>query len=135
MSGMNPYASVELTMPADLHPKISQFFGPGKPVGRMIDAWWLGLCIGVKHGQTRQRSSEVRKFADGAIFASDDWRIVHLELLAITKKGEAILAQPRDVIRLASGYADYGLEWVADRCLGANEPILALLTAIEAPAD
>ncbi|MGW2501951.1 hypothetical protein ACWCXL_12675 [Streptomyces sp. NPDC001588] len=134
MSSMSPYASVELTVPADLHPKISQFFGPGKPVGRMIDAWWLGLCIGVKHGEKRQRADEVRKFAEGTIFASDDWRIVHLELLAVAEKGEAILAQPREVIRLASSYADYGLEWVAERCLGANEPILALLSAIEVPA-
>lgn len=130
----NPYASTDLYMPEQLHATILQFTGAGKPFSRQIDAWWLGLCVGVRHGEKRPRSEKRTKFMDGTILASDPWRIVHLELLALAEEGKEILSQPSKVITLASGYVDYGLEWITKQCLGATEPTLALMNALDVSA-
>lgn len=128
----NPYANVDIYMPEDIHGTILQFVGNGRPFPRQIDAWWLGLCLGVRAGQRRPIPREKSvKFITGVILGSNAWRITQLELIAVAEEGEEILRQASSVIRLASEYANFGLEWVKEHCLGATDPILNLLNACD----
>src|SRR5688500_14920196 len=112
---VNRYSSVDLFMPQDTHTIIKEFHGPGdRPFPRLIDAWWLGLCIGVHEGEREPfASGDARvKFMAGDILSSDPWRVTHLELLALSLDGPELLQNPSKVIQLAMEYANYGLRWL-----------------------
>lgn len=129
----NPYAGIDLTITTEVSNAVRQFTGAGKPFARQVDAWWLGLCLGVRKGEKRPRiDGEPRtKFHEGVIFSSDSWRLVHLELIAMADEGERILLDPSKVIAVASSYADFGLEWIVERCIGTSDPVLALLNSLD----
>jgi hypothetical protein len=131
---INRYASADLYMPGKLHSVIGEYVGINNPFPRYIDAWWIGLCLGVRHDQTRPLPAPDQrvKFMDGTVLSSDPWRIIHLELIAIGLRGEEILATPREVVQLASAYANFGLEKLADALTGQNEPTLALMNFLGA---
>jgi hypothetical protein len=129
----NRYASVDLYMPDDLHPIIREYTGANQPFPRLIDAWWIALCLGVRHGRARPLPGPENrvKFMDGTILSSDQWRIIHLELMAVGLHGESILSNPREVIQLASTYANFGLEMITEALAGQNEPTLALMNFLD----
>ncbi|MFE9060942.1 hypothetical protein [Streptomyces violaceusniger] len=131
-----PYASIDLYMPEDAHRVIRNCTGQGKIFGRQIDGWWLGLCIGVRKGERLPFQSDAQrvKFMDGSIFNSDPWRVTHLELLALTKEGDDVLAEPRRVVGLAMEYANFGLEWLGNECLLKTEPTLSVLNRLDLSA-
>jgi hypothetical protein len=130
---INRYAAADLYMPDDLHRVIREHTGASNPFPRLIDAWWIGLSLGVRHGQTRPLPGADNrvKFMDGAILSSDPWRIIHLELIAIGLRGEEVLANPREIVQLASAHANYGLKLLADALIGQNEPTLALMNFLD----
>jgi hypothetical protein len=127
----NRYASIDLFMSDDVHRVVREHTGPNQPFPRQVDAWWIGFCLGVRHGQSRPFSDKRAKFMDGSILSSDPWRIVHLELIALGLRGEEILARPRDVVQLATEHANYGLELVVKSLMGQNEPTLALMNYLD----
>ena len=71
------------------------------------------------------------KFNDGAILSTDPWRIVHLELLAIAEEREAVLENPRPVIRVALEYANGGFPWLLEQLVGEAEPTLRLMNRMD----
>ncbi len=71
------------------------------------------------------------KFIDGSILSSDPWRITHLELLALSKEGDQVLTQPRTVVGIAMEYANFGLEWLQDKCLLKAEPTLSVVNQLD----
>ncbi|MEU3560466.1 hypothetical protein [Kitasatospora sp. NPDC006786] len=117
----------------DVHRIVRDRTGSGKVFPRQIDAWWLGLCIGVRLGEKTPLYPEGKrvKFIDGGILNSDPWRITHLELLALSTEGDDILSQPRRVLQIAMEYANFGLEWLRDECLLKVEPTLSLLNRLD----
>jgi hypothetical protein len=123
-------------MPEDTHRIIRNYTGKDKIFSRQIDGWWLGLCIGVRKGESLPLPPESQrvKFMDGSIFNSDPWRITHLELLALSKEGADVLADPRRVVGLAMEYANFGLEWLANECLLRTEPTLSVLNRLNLSA-
>jgi hypothetical protein len=123
-------------MPEDTHRIIRSYTGQGKIFSRQIDGWWLGLCIGVSKGDRLPFSSESQrvKFIEGSIFNSDPWRVTHLELLALSKEGADVLADPRKVVGLAMEYANFGLEWLVNECLLKTEPTLSVLMRLNLSA-
>ncbi|MCM8554967.1 hypothetical protein [Streptomyces sp. STCH 565 A] len=127
------YSAIDLYMQTETHRVIRNFFGPGKPLGRLIDGWWLGLCIGVRKGQRLPLPSvdQRTKFIDGSIFNSDPWRVTHLELLALSKEGDGVLKDPRRVVALATEYANFGLEYLGNECLLQAEPRLSVLNRLD----
>jgi hypothetical protein len=133
IAAANRYAGIDLFMHEDVHGIVRDRTGAGKMFDRQIDGWWLGLCIGVRKGERIPLSSGPRnvKFIDGMILGRDPWRITHLELLALSKEGDDVLAQPRRVIGIAMEYANYGLEWLRDECLLKVEPTLTLLNRLD----
>lgn len=128
---INRYASIDLFMPQDLHRVIHEHVGVGQVFPRQVDAWWIGFCLGVRHGQTRPLPDKRTKFMDGSILSSDPWRIIHLELVALGLHGEEILTRPRDVVQLATEHANYGLELLVEALAAQNEPTLALMNFLD----
>lgn len=133
----NRYSGTGLFMPKRTHDTISQFTGAQKTFPRLVDAWWVGLCIGVKLNKSQNVPGNRTKFMDGNILSSDPWRITHLELIALADEGEQVLKQPSRVVAIATGYANFGLNWLVDNCLlDSIEPQMALLNrlSLESPA-
>lgn len=81
------------------------------PFPRMVDMWFLALCIAVKEGLSPQKlKGKTYKAIEGNVFGSDTWRSNALILLAIADKGDIeIINEPGQIIRLANEYAMAGL--------------------------
>lgn len=132
----NPYATQDLYVASEFRDRMEELVARSdkdgsRPFSRQVDAWWFAMCVGVIKGiRTRLPEKQV-KFNDGAIFATDPWRITQLELLTISELGVEALDSPRATIALASEYAQTGFVWVLDTVLGAGEPNLALLNSLD----
>ena len=127
----NRYAGIGLFMPKRTHDTISQFVAAKKTFPRLVDAWWAGLCIGVRLDKRLEVPGDKTKFMDGNILSSDPWRITHLELIALAEEGESALQQPSRVVSIATNYANFGLDWLLENCLiGSVEPQIALLNRL-----
>jgi hypothetical protein len=82
------------------------------PFPRMVDMWFLALCIAVKEGLTPVTKSQTStyKAIEGAVFSSDPWRSNTLMLLAIAHTGSVeITDDPNKMMRIANGFALAGL--------------------------
>jgi len=82
------------------------------PFPRMVDMWFLALCIAVKEGlaPVTQMQGPTYKAIEGAVFGSDPWRSNAMMLLAIAKVGDVkIASDPNEMVRIANGYALAGL--------------------------
>jgi len=133
MAAQTSYGAIDLFMPKAIHERVSSVAGSGegKPFRRMIDFWWAGLCLGVRAHQRVPMSGDSVKFIDGSIFASDPWRIVHLELLTLATEGEDAIKSASQVITRAQEYANWGMERLLDSLAGESLPALSLLTNID----
>ena len=123
----NPFQTVELRIPESFRDEVSRYCqGPTQegrktrlgeaPFPRMVDMWFLALCLGVKVGRRVDLTGmKMHKFMDGTVLSSDPWRIDALMLLAISlTSNTAIVAEPAKVISLANEYAAGGLPDVID---------------------
>jgi len=133
----NPYQTQELRYPKQCHDWVLRYTQtkstdgrksrPAQsPFPRMIDLWFLAVCIGARKGKrTRVSKEESTKFIEGSIFSSDPWRVDMLSLLAIGYTGNTeILNQPREVIQLANELAATGYPEVFQMLEeGRSEPI------------
>ena len=130
----NRYANYDLHIATQYHERLDSFVSHSgkekKLFSRWVDAWWLALTIGVRVGRRSPLPPNVTKFYDGRILSSDPWRITHLELLALAENGPEALDDPRDVIRMASEYANTGFPDLLDHVVGQNEPTLHLISAL-----
>ena len=120
----NPFQSVEVLVPTDVHHEFERFCRKGNaghfdrsPFPRMVDLWFLSVCIAAKLGLEPSDIQEVekRKIIDGSIFSSDPWRVDVLMLIAIAVTGKAdIVAEPRKMMAVANGLAVAGLREVVE---------------------
>ena len=127
----NPYSNQDLFIAAEVSERMGDLVSRserdgGRPFARQVDAWWIAIGIGLHLGQRTPLPEKTVKFNDGAILATDPWRIAHLELLALSQEGEAILESPAQVIKIASEYANTGFGWLIEKLLGEAEPTLTL---------
>ena len=82
------------------------------PFPRMVDMWFLALCIAVKEDLKPEFNStgKTYKAIPGVVFGSDSWRSNALMLLAIAHTGDVeITDKPHEMMRIANGYALAGL--------------------------
>ena len=82
------------------------------PFPRMVDMWFLALCIAVKQNLTPELKpkGETYKAIEGVVFGSDSWRSNALMLLAVSHGGDVEIAdKPHEMMRIANGYALAGL--------------------------
>ncbi len=117
---MNAFATTDIHLPE----KYRQYFhaycltstegsrnGPEEsPFPRMVDMWFLALCIAVKEGLKPEFNTKGKtyKVIEGVVF--DIWRSNALVLLAIAHSDDVeIVNKPHEMMRIANGYALAGL--------------------------
>jgi hypothetical protein len=131
----NPFDRSDLFVASEYHEAITSSVDRTdgyKPFKRQIDAWWLGLGIGIQRGHRKPLAPAGRtKFMDGTIFGSDPWRITHLQLLGLTWFGSDALGRPSDIVTAANEYANTGFEWIVETAAGAPNRTLAIYNRIE----
>lgn len=82
------------------------------PFPRMVDMWFLALCVAVKEKLKPEFDvkGETYKAIEGEVFGSDSWRSDALMLLAISHTGNVeITDKPHEMMRIANAYALAGL--------------------------
>lgn len=123
----NPFQTAELRIPESYREEVSRYCqGPTQegrktglgeaPFPRMVDMWFLALCLGAKKGNKEDLSGiKMHKFMDGTVLSSDPWRIDALMLLAISLTDNTeIVTDPGTIISLANEYAAGSLPDVID---------------------
>lgn len=135
----NPYATQDLYVPKEWHDSYQRYAIQARaevrdldvtPFPRMIDMWWVALCIGVREGRRSPLGERPTKFADGAILSSDPWRVPHLGLIAVAEEGVNILERPSEVIKIACEYAATGSAWLVEVMAGHARPMKPLAAAL-----
>lgn len=130
----NPFQSLELRFPEQYREEVEKYTRTGSAAGtspsrapfpRMVDLWWLAVCVAARRGKREPVREKMHKFMEGSILASDPWRIEQLCLMVIGFTGSTeILRTPPDVVQLANELAAAGLptvlEWLQS---GRSEPI------------
>jgi len=98
------------------------------PFPRMVDMWFLALCIAVKEGLKPDFDvkGKTYKAIEGNVFGSDSWRSNALMLIAIAHTGGMEVAdRPHEMMRIVNGYALVGLPRLIS-ILGEREDDTAL---------
>jgi hypothetical protein len=131
-----PYVSQDLYLPRDFDDEFSDLLvsgkrGSDKPFPRKVDLWWTTICIGAALGQHRAVAKDRVKFHTGQIFANEQWRVTHMELLALGREGEQALRRPVRVVEIAEEYGMAGIDWVTDKLRASTRPALKLLMELD----
>ena len=139
----NPFQAIDINVPVQFHEAFTRYCQrtadskvDHSPFPRMIDLWFLSVCVAARldlEPADITKYDETRKIIDGSIFGSDPWRVRTLMLIAIGKTGDVrIVAEPRQIMALASGLAIAGLPKVIEMLSeGEAEPIWNLSDAID----
>jgi|GEM_PF-1151834 len=130
------YVSQDLHLPRDFDSEFSDLLvslkgGSDKPFPRKVDLWWATVCIGAALGRHRPVAQDRVKFHTGTVLGQEAWRIAHMELLALSREGEAALTNPHRVVEIADEYSMGGIEWVTEQLRGSSRPTMKLLSALE----
>lgn len=140
----NPFQSIDISVPLEFHKEFSRYCRAQgnenvvideSPFPRMIDLWFLAVCIACRLGLEPTDITEFgtkKKIISGSIFSSDPWRVDLLMLIAISKAGDVqVVSQPRKMMSIASGLAVAGLpKVIAMLKEGDGEPIWNLSEAV-----
>ena len=119
---MNAFAGTDIQLPE----KFQEYFhtycltrtegsrnnAEDSPFPRMVDMWFLALCIAFKENlkPALESRGKTYKAIEGVVFGSDSWRSNALMLLAIAHSGKVeITDKPQEMMRIANGYALAGL--------------------------
>ncbi len=119
---MNEFAAVEIHLPKEFQKEFHAFCltrvegsrndPEESPFPRMVDMWFLAMCLAVKEGISPdfKRKGETYNAIPGSVFGSDPWRSDVIMLLAIAHTGDVeISVNPREMIKIANAYAIAGL--------------------------
>lgn len=142
----NPFQGQHLSVPVAFRDDFARFCQTGEkksvdssPFPRMVDFWFLGLCVAIKKqlepvDMSKFGNGETYKIIDGSIFTSDPWRIQAMMLLAIAKIGDiSVVNKPFQMMALVNGYAVAGLPHVIEMLKdGEDDAIWNLSENIEA---
>lgn len=127
-----PYVSQDLYLPRSFDDEFSELLvsgkrGADKPFPRKVDLWWATICIGAALGQHRAVAKDRVKFHTGQVFANEQWRVTHMELLALGREGDEALRRPIRVVEIAEEYGMAGIDWITDRLRASTKPAIKLL--------
>lgn len=131
-----PYVSQDLYLPRSFDDEFSDLLvsgkrGSDKPFPRKVDLWWATICIGAALGQHRSVVKERVKFHTGQIFANEQWRVTHMELLALGREGEGALRRPVRVVEIAEEYGMGGIDWMTEKLRASTRPAIKLLMELK----
>lgn len=127
-----PYVSQDLYLPRSFDDEFSELLvsgkrGADKPFPRKVDLWWATICIGAALGQHRAVAKDRVKFHTGQVFANEQWRVTHMELLALGREGDEALRRPIRVVEIAEEYGMAGIDWITDKLRASTKPAMKLL--------
>ena len=119
---MNEFANVDIHLPHEYQDYFHAYCltrtegsrnnPEDSPFPRMVDMWFLAICIAMKEGLSPdfEPKGKTYKAIEGAVFTNDPWRSNALMLLAIAHTEDVeIVSKPNDMIRVANAYALAGL--------------------------
>ena len=119
---MNEFANVDIHLPDEYREYFHAYCltrsegsrnnPEDSPFPRMVDIWFLAVCIAVKEGLSPdfEPKGKTYKAIEGAVFGSDPWRSNALMLLAIAHTDDVnIASEPNEMMRVANAYALAGL--------------------------
>ena len=104
------------------------------PFARIVDVWWIALCIGIQEGnRTKVDSKEWHQFIRaGEVLPSNPWRVFQLQIMAIGETGNTdILSKPGEIVAMANEYAATGLPLLLSPAVGSEVPIWAITNFVE----
>jgi hypothetical protein len=141
----NPFVTMEINAPVEFQEhfrRFSQTTGASsvaeldrKPFPRMVDFWFIALCIAVKKGLKPVSFEGVQtyKAVEGPQIASPEWRAHALKLIAIAETGNPeVVKEPRRVLEIANGLAFAGMPHVLEALNEApDEEVFGLSDALK----
>ncbi len=138
----NPFQAIDVDIPSVFHDHFQRYCQSvgsktidQSPFPRMIDMWFLALCLGVKLGlePIEVSKQETTKIIDGSIFSSDPWRIQLLMIIAIAQTGDVhVVSEPRRVMSIANGLVIAALPNLLEMLKnGRAEPIWNLSESLD----
>ena len=130
----NPFQNIQINVPVEYRETLSRYSQAGQeganpdliPFPRMIDMWYLSICVAAKLGLTpiNLTGHGMHHFIDGSILGGDNARIQNLQLIAIAHTKDAdVVKSPTEMMRIAHGLAAAGLPEVIDMLEGNDDPI------------
>lgn len=117
----NPFVTLEVFAPLTLQDyfrRYSQSTGASsvsefdrKPFPRMVDFWFLAICVAAKLGlKPVTVEGQTYKAIDGPAIASPEWRADALKLIAIGVTGDPnVTNDPKRMMEIANGLAFAGM--------------------------
>ena len=140
----NPFQGTEIFVPAGCHDDVKRYCQGTdgritvkmKPFPRMVDMWFLAICLAVRDGlkpvEKGKKGKDVTEINRGEVFANETDRVHILMLIAIKVSGNIeIVTEPRKMIDIANGLAGAGLPKVIDMLeAGQESPIWNLSEAV-----
>jgi hypothetical protein len=142
------FAGVEVNAPVEFREffqRYSQSTGASsvadldrKPFPRMVDFWFLAICIAVKLKlkPVDLEGRDTYKAIEGSAVISPEWRADALRLIAISESGQTDIVQdPRRMMRIANGLAFAGMPRLIeileqnpdDEMFGLSDELVAML--------
>jgi hypothetical protein len=114
----NPFQAIDVVVPVEYHEDVSRYSqkeSGSKPINnpfpRMVDVWFLALCLAAKRGlkPAEMTGRATTKIVEGSILSSDQWRVHTLMLVALAySDGVDIATEPRKMMSIANGLAAAG---------------------------
>ena len=91
------------------------------PFERIVDLWYLCVCIGAHFNETKEVKNHYR-FNDGAVLKDDHYMIENLEIIAIAESGdEYITNEPTKMIEILNSFAFAGFDRVYEGLSGKSD--------------
>ena len=122
---MNEFAATNISLPENFREYFHQYCRTrtegtpndpeDSPFPRMVDMWFMALCIAVKEGippvlDKKSKTTDDYKAIDGSVFGSDSWRSDAIMLIAISHEDNIeVASDPHKMMRIANAYALVGL--------------------------
>lgn len=117
----NPFGGIDVEVPETFRDNFHQYIRSddydSAPFPRMVDLWFLGLCVAarLKIRLPEAPAGSTYKIIDGTIFNGDPWRIQAICLLAIAHTQDiATINEPNKMMRIANLYAMAGIPKVIE---------------------
>ena len=140
----NPLQNTNVLISDSLHSLVTEFCKTTasknsdleqSPFPRIVDIWFLAICIAVKLNLKPQSfsASKSKEITDGSILSTDHWRIHLLIICAIHYSEDVyVVSDPNKMMQIANELANAGLPKLI-RMLesGGEKPIWNLSDAME----
>lgn len=115
----NPFMSGGLRLPKKYQKDISKLCEKDSdkkvlesPFSRIVDLWYLCVCLGAYENKSKEIKDSYR-FMDGSVLKDDHDKIATLEVVAIAESNdETIIERSSDMLKILNSFAFYGIEVV-----------------------